>query len=133
MLSSDPLLTRIYNSIKAKQQPEKEHDEQSSADQIEAEAQWFVKFLNVRDMIESESVTVDDVREVARALRDIIPLKVLVRLERNYLRYGLRARLKRLREKIKGRLELTDDALTVYCAFYRSAKEYFEQEGLQLP
>ena len=133
MFSSDPLLTRIYDSIRAKQQPEKEYDEQSSVDRIEAEAQWFVKFLNVRDMIESESVTVDDVREVAGALRDIIPLKTLVRLERSYLRYGTRARLKRLREKTQRRLDLTDDALAVYCGFYRSAREYFEREGLQLP
>jgi hypothetical protein len=129
--SPGPLLTRIYNSIRAKQQPE--YNEQSSLDQIEAEAQWFVKFLNVRDMIESESVTIDDVRELAGALRDIIPLKTLVRLERSYLRHGTSIRLKRLREKIKRRLDLSDDALAVYCGFYRSAQEYFEREGLQLP
>lgn len=131
--SPDPLLTRIYNSIRAKQQPEKEYDEQSSLDRIAAEAQWFVKFLNVRDMIELKSVTVDNVREVVGALQDIIPLKTLVRLERGYLRHGTRPRLRRLRERITMRLDLTDDALAVYCGFYRSAQEYFEREGLQLP
>ncbi len=127
----DSLLTRIFQSIKVKGNPE--ITKPGSLDRIELEAQWFVKYLNVRDMIESEEVTADNVREVSEALQDIMPLKSLLRSERGYPRYGARARLKLLRERTMRRLNLTDDALDVYCAFFRSAQEYFEREGLQLP
>jgi hypothetical protein len=129
---SDPLLTRIYGSVKAKQEPQQQDLEQTTLDRIEAESQWFVKYLNIRDMIESESVTTDEVREVIEALEDIIPLKTLVRLERSYERSGMPVRLKRLRDKVKSQLEMSDDALAVYCGFYRSACEYFKIEGQKL-
>lgn len=80
----EPLLSQIFESIKAKEDPEGAAAKDiSKIDQIDADSMWLVDFLNVREMIESEMVTPEDAASFISSLQDVIPIHRIVTLERN--------------------------------------------------
>ena len=118
----DPFLSAVVHSIQAKARPDGDHGEE---DRIEAEGKWLVEYVNVREMIENETVKPQEVRRIVSGLLDVIPMRAM--------QVGRSSKRKRRRlERILARTGLSDDALTVYCEFYRAAREYFDSKGQKL-
>ena len=129
----DPLLSRIFESIRAKEDPKGiTGSDSAQIDQIDAESLWLVDYLNVREMVESQKVSTDDVANLLVSLQDVIPLRQIATLEKSGPYAKSKQRAKRKREHVADRYGLSDDAITVYCELYKSAKEFFESRGITL-
>jgi hypothetical protein len=130
---SQSVLTRLFRSIRAREKPEIEDDNlAASSDRIDLESRWLVRYIDVQEMIESGDANELQIREIAASLCDVVPLKALIKLEKHRDRSSARRRMKRLRERITDRTGIPDGVLSVYCEFYKSARNYFESRGGQL-
>ncbi len=128
----DYSISRIFKSICAKSEPDSiETDDLNKIDRIELEALWFVKYLNIPQMINSGETSLNEIREIVSMILEILPVKKLVKLERKkgFLK---NIRLKRIMKKNTLYKGFSDDAVTVYCEFYKGVKECFENIGEKL-
>ncbi len=123
----DPLISRIFNSIREKESPESEMLREM--DKIEAESQWFVKYINIEEMIEEGEISADQAREIMAGIQDIIPIRKIIKYEKKTHLNAARKKAKRLRDKAVEKTGISQDALTVYCEFYKSFQEYLIGRG----
>jgi hypothetical protein len=123
----NPLLSRIFNSIREKESPEWEM--LNGMDKIDAESQWFVKYINVTEIMEEGEISVDQAKEIMSGIQDIIPIRKIIKYEKKAHVNAARNKAKRLREKAVEKTGISHDALTVCCEFYKSFQEYFIDRG----
>jgi hypothetical protein len=125
LVSPEPLLSRIYQSIKAKRNPESA-ESSGSLDRIELESQWLAKYLDIGTMVREGEAEEKDIVRVLSLIQDIFPVRRLIRMERR--RLGRRV-IKRMRRRLREKTGLSDDAIDVYSEFYKSAERYLEDRG----
>ncbi|MBN2532786.1 MAG: hypothetical protein JXB88_07845 [Spirochaetales bacterium] len=141
----DNLCSGIFASIQAKDERlMKEFKEnfsiESVKDRIEVETRWYVDYINIEELINTGQVLPFDVRNIMNGLDCIIPLKKIVYLEEKIHNKMVKgentARLSRKLKIIKNRANrdygFSEDALTVYSEFYKSASAYFFSKGEKL-
>lgn len=112
--SADALLSRVHRALQAREK---------AAGDVEAESAWLVEYADLGRPLASGEVAPATVRRTLAALSQFIPFERLLALES---RSGSRARagLRKLRHRLEERHGLGEPALTVLCAFYRSAREH---------
>ena len=93
---------------------------------------WLVDYIDVRDMINSHAITSDEVRKIMSGLKDIIPMKKIIKLGKKIERPGAKRKIKRIIDWATGKCGISDGVITVYCEFYKSAKEYFDSKGEEI-
>ncbi|MBA7705156.1 hypothetical protein ES703_113980 [subsurface metagenome] len=124
-------MSRIYKSIRAKEEPELEKlNGLTELDRLDLESEWLVKYINIGEMIRAQAITADEAKEIMSVLQSIIlPMKKMVKLEEKGLKFGGRGKLKRIRKRTAEKGGISEGVLTVYCEFYKSAREYFNSLG----
>lgn len=144
-VSEDNLCSGIFASIQAKdEQAIKESKEDFSIDsikdRIEAEARWYVDYINIEELIKSKQVLASDIKNIMNGIDCIIPLKKIVHLEEKILKKMLKnentvnlyQKLKKIKNQVIKSCGFSEDALTVYSEFYKSAYAYFAARGERL-
>ena len=124
----DPVLTRLFNALQGVGRTnwdEAVHGD--SRDLVELESEWLVRVLDVDEMVHSGEIDERDLRRTVSALARALPLKTLLFLEG---RARHTRRLKRLRESLRRRYKLSENALIVYSELYRCTREFFRKKGL---
>ena len=116
VISEDPLLSRIHDSLEAGVEDEPGHDSLAGADQ---RADWLLKYVNVQELIRSGAATEDEVRQTMGALSDVFPLRKLAEAEGHVERW--RRRIGAAAQKHT----ISEAVLSVYVEFFKSAQEHF--------
>ena len=108
------LLSKIYNAIASK--------EKNNNTILEVEYKWLIN-LDISELInhiKDEAET----KEIMDGLSDIIPFVKILKLEK---KKNIKKK-KKLINKVKEKIRLSNNALEVYCEFYKSIKDYFEKK-----
>ena len=141
----DPLCSGIFASIQAKDELiikefKEDFSIESLKDRIEVEARWYVDYINIEELISGKHIQKADVRNIMNGIDCIVPLKKIVYLEKNINKkmiknkntLKLSQKLKNIKKQIIQKCGFSDDALTVYSEFYKSALDYFATQGEKL-
>ena len=120
----DGVLSRAFGSLRALENRDPHRD---GRDAIENESRWLVDYVDALAAVQEGSATEEEIRELFRVLSRFIPFRTLRRLEG---RGGAAIRRKRrILARLRDRHGLTANAVTVYCEFYRSAREAWGDVG----
>jgi hypothetical protein len=127
--SEDVLLTRIYEAIRARGGGGADAAAKAPADPFELESRWLVEVLDLQQLVDSDSVTIEQLEYLYGVLTNALPLGRFQSLERKLRTDPKDRRTRRAREELAGRYGLSSDAFTVYAEFHRLAKEILKREN----
>ena len=119
----DPLLSRIYDAIRARGAPTLGDSKSADVDAFEMESRWLVEHLDLHRLLESKIVTLDDLRALVEALAGAFPLSRFLSMEQKLRGNPRDSRTRRARNKKADAYGLSADAFTVYAEFYRLSAE----------
>jgi hypothetical protein len=119
----DPLLSRIYDAIRARGAPNDDRSEREGVDVFEMESRWLVESLNLHRLLDSNIITVDELRALLEALTGAFPLSRFLTMERKLRGNPKDGKTRRARDRTADTYGLSADAFTVYAEFYRLAGE----------
>jgi hypothetical protein len=127
--SEDILLTRIYEAIRARGAAGGEPPAKEPVDPFELESRWLVEVLDLQQLIDSHSVTIEQLESLIGVLANAFPLGRFQSLERKLRTDPKDRRTRRVREELAGRYGLSADAFTVYAEFQRLAQEILKPDN----
>ena len=118
----EPLLSHIARSLAVR--AELSAKPAPAEERAELEAEWLVRSVRIDEMIASGKLTAESVKRVLGAIADILPIRALSK--RSFRSAGPRGQ-KRRRRIVANSVEnsgLSEEALDVYCEFFKSAEAY---------
>ncbi|MBN2554235.1 MAG: hypothetical protein JXB06_15765 [Spirochaetales bacterium] len=119
----DPLLSRIYDAIRARGAPDPAGSKSTDVDLFEMESRWLVEYLDLHRLLDSQIVTVDDLRALVDALSGAFPLSRFLNMEQKLRGNPKDGRTRRARNRTADAYGLSADAFTVYAEFHRLSAE----------
>ncbi|MBN2441273.1 MAG: hypothetical protein JXJ04_08000 [Spirochaetales bacterium] len=141
-VNEDPLCSGIFASIQAKdelliKELREDFSIDSLKDRIEVETRWFVDYIKIEELIQNKQVRKTDVKNIMNGIGCILPLKKIVILEEKIHKRMVKGKsthklsgiLKKMKKQIMENSGFSDDAITVYSEFYKSAAAYFAAKG----
>jgi hypothetical protein len=129
----DILLTRIHEAIRARDAGGRErgkHVAAESADPFERESRWLVEYLDLQQLIDSETVGLEQLNALLEVLTNSFPLARFLSLEWDLRKNPKNGRARAARQKLAGRHGLSADAFTVFAEFYRLGREIVSSGGV---
>jgi hypothetical protein len=111
----DPLLTSAFRALR-----EKEQTSQSDGS-IDDQSRWLVDHVDIPALINSGSMTREEVAQTLAVIGEFIPFRRILHLEHGTGRRAARSR-RILRTRLAFLNGLSEDAITVYTELYRSAQ-----------
>ena len=112
----DPMLSGIYQSIRTKSKPDVELSNGRAIDRIEAESEWLFKYLDLQQLLDSKQVPFAELQEL------------LWVLEQKITSSPANKKLRRKRDELAARWDLSTDAFSVYAEFYRRGKQILAEQ-----
>ena len=119
----EPFLSHIARSLAAKRDLTTKAI--STEERAELEADWLLSYARIDEMMRAGKQSAESVQRVLKAVADVLPVKALSNLSTRS--NGLKR--KKRRRIVSGSIEesgLSEEALGVYCEFFKSAEAYLE-------
>ena len=119
-VETDSILTTVFKSIRCKIDPRAAGEVNENLDSIEIESLWMTRYLNIQDLTASIDSGISGIGDLIGVIEKVFPIREIVKLEGRNQSKRVRSRLQNLKQEIIRKTGITQDALTVYCEFYRT-------------
>jgi len=127
--AEDILLTRIHEAIRARGAAGDGPAAKEPVDPFELESRWLVEILDLQQLLDTDSVTIEHLESLLGVLTNAFPLYRFQSLERKLRTNPKDGRTRRARDELARRYGLSADAFTVYAEFHRLAQEILKSDS----
>ncbi len=123
-VETDSILTAIFKSIRCRIDPLAAGEVLDGLDAIDIDSLWMTRYLNIQEMIQSGVSGISGFENLITVIEKVFPIKKLINLGKKKQSSRVRDRLQNLKQETNMNTGASDDALAVYCEFYRTFGNY---------